>query len=114
MNKELTCIVCPKGCGLVVNADLAVVGNSCPKGVTYGVKEVTAPTRVVTSTVKIEGGVHNRLPVKTDGDIPKELINECMKAINEVTVKAPVKMYDVIIEDLLDTGVSVVATRAMQ
>ena len=64
---DLICIVCPKGCHLHVDEEngYAVTGNSCPRGADYGKKELVNPTRVITSTVKITGGIHNRLPVKT-------------------------------------------------
>ncbi|MDA3732997.1 DUF1667 domain-containing protein [Niameybacter massiliensis] len=113
MERQLICIVCPKGCRLTVSGEetLSVTGNTCPKGAEYGVKEVTAPTRVVTSTVKIEGSIHPTLPVKTNGDIPKQMIPECMEVINSLTVQSPVKMGDVLVADLLGTGVELVASR---
>lgn len=115
MVEKLICIVCPMGCRLDVDVDdnYKTTGNKCPRGVTYAYEEITAPKRVVTSTVKIEGGIHRRLPVKTERAIPKELIFECMKEINKVEVSSPVKMGDVLIEDILGTGVSLVATRDM-
>lgn len=75
---DLICIVCPKGCHLHVDEEngYAVTGNSCPRGADYGKKELVNPTRVITSTVKITGGIHHRLPVKTDRDIPKAMIPE--------------------------------------
>ncbi|OON97287.1 MAG: molybdopterin oxidoreductase [Candidatus Epulonipiscioides saccharophilum] len=111
---DLICIVCPKGCRLSVTDQLEVSGNTCPKGEVYAQKEVTAPTRVVTSTVFIANGLHRRLPVKTDGDIPKNLIDDCMSAINSIKIFAPVKMNAILIENLLDTGVNLVATRDME
>ena len=113
MERQLICIVCPKGCRLIVAGEenLSVTGNSCPKGAEYGVKEVTMPMRVVTSTVKIEGSIHPTLPVKTNGDIPKQLIPECMAEINSITVHAPVKMGDILVRDILGTGVALVASR---
>lgn len=113
MNKELICIVCPKGCRLTVSGEdeLSVSGNSCPRGIAYGIKEVTAPTRVITSTVKIEGATHNRLPVKTSGDIPKMLIKDCMELINSISVQAPIQMNTVLMEDIFNTGIHIVATR---
>ncbi|NLM03547.1 MAG: DUF1667 domain-containing protein [Clostridiales bacterium] len=118
-SREMICIVCPVGCHLTVHEDTTaesgyrVEGNQCPRGAVYGVKEVTNPTRVVTSTVKIKNGLLPRLPVKTDGDIPKELIDECMKVINSVEVEAPIKVGDVIISNVLDTGVDIIASRSM-
>lgn len=113
MNKDLICIVCPKGCRLNVSGDaeLVVTGHTCPRGLDYGIKEVTSPTRVITSTVKIEGAHHRCLPVKTSADIPKTLIGECMALINSLSVTAPVKMNTVLAENIFDTGVNIIATR---
>lgn len=111
--KELICIVCPKGCHLKVDDanDYKVTGNGCERGIEYGKKELIAPTRVITSTVKASGGLYARCPVKTNAPIPKELIFEAMKLLDSVEVKAPVKVGDVVIEDILGTGVSFVAAR---
>lgn len=115
MMKELICIVCPMGCHMEVDMEnkFKATGNQCPRGQKYAVDELTAPTRVVTSSVKIEGGIYNRLTVKTANPIPKGLIFKCMDEINKVAVKSPIKMGDVIIKNVLDTGVDIVATRDM-
>lgn len=114
--KNLICIVCPKGCHLQVDEDngYAVTGNSCPRGAEYGKTELLHPTRVLTSTVRVDGGLHRRLPVKTTAPIPKELMFEAMNALNGVTLTAPVTVGQVVIANLLGTGVDVVATREMK
>ncbi len=114
--KNLICIVCPKGCHLQVDDEhgYTVTGNSCPRGAEYGKTELLHPTRVLTSTVRVEGGLHRRLPVKTTAPIPKELMFEAMDALNGVTLTAPVTVGQVVIHDLLGTGVDVVATRDMK
>lgn len=114
--KNLICIVCPKGCRLQVDEEhgYAVSGNSCPRGAEYGKNELLHPTRVLTSTVCIQGGLHRRLPVKTTAPIPKELIFEAMDALNGVRLTAPVHLGQVVIPNLLGTGVDVVATRGMK
>ncbi len=112
--KNLTCIGCPMGCALTVTIDgdlITVSGNTCPVGANYAKKEVTNPTRVVTSSVRVEGADIARVSVKTAGDIPKTKIFDCMKEISVITVKAPVSIGDVIIENCADTGVAVVATK---
>ncbi len=116
MNKkhEMICIACPVGCHLTVFDDLTVEGHKCPRGKEYGIKELTNPTRIVTSTVKITGAHKGRIPVRTEHDIPKELIYKVMDVINSVVVEAPVHMGDVIIENILDTGVNVIASRSMK
>jgi len=117
--KEMICIVCPMGCHLTVDKDetsesgYKVSGNKCKRGAEYGVREMTNPTRVITTTVKIKNGLLSRLPVKTDGEVPKNMNFECMKAINEIEVESPVKVGDIIIENILETGINVVASRTM-
>ena len=113
--KELICIVCPKGCHLKVdeNNGYAVTGNGCPRGAEYGKAELTNPTRVVTSTVRIQGAALPRCPVKTNGVIPKGMIFEIMKALDGVKLTAPVTVGDVVIENVCGTGVNVVAARTM-
>lgn len=112
---ELICIVCPKGCHLKVDQEnnYQVTGHSCEKGKAYGKKELTNPTRVITSTVRISGGALSRLPVKTDKDIPKGKIKNAMELLNAVTVEAPVKIGDVILGDILNLGVNFVATKTI-
>ena len=113
--RELICIGCPMGCPLTVEMDgreiVSVSGNTCPRGDAYARKEVTNPTRIVTSTVKVEGGLVEMISVKTKEDIPKDKIFDCMRALKGITVKAPVHIGDVILADAAGTGVDVVATR---
>ncbi|WP_066507113.1 DUF1667 domain-containing protein [Abyssisolibacter fermentans] len=119
MKKEMICITCPMGCHLTVEDDKSsesgykVSGNICKRGEKYAVEELTNPTRVITSTVKIENGILKRLPVKTDGAIPKDLNFKCMEEINKVVVNAPISVGDVIIENILNTGINLVASRSM-
>lgn len=116
---EMICIVCPLGCRITVEEDKGsslgynVCGNKCIRGQKYGIEELSNPTRVITSTVKILNGLLNRLPVKTNGAIPKDLNFECMKMINEVEIKSPIKMGDIIINNILGTGINLVASRSM-
>ena len=113
--KELICIVCPQGCHLKVDEEngFTVTGNTCPRGAEYGKMELTHPTRVVTSTVRCEGGLYPRCPVKTDRAIPRELIFDVMKALEGVVLTAPVAVGQVIIENVCGSGADVVATRNM-
>lgn len=115
MIKKLTCIVCPIGCTLKVNLDndYSVSGNKCERGTAYGKQELTNPQRMVTSTIVIEGGIHNRLPVKTSDTIPKKLIFDFMREINKIKVKSPVKMGDIILHNILNTGLDIIASRDM-
>ena len=113
--RELICIGCPMGCPLTVEMNgtevVSVSGNTCPRGDAYARKEVTNPTRIVTSTVKVEGGKVDMVSVKTKEDIPKGKIFECVKALKGITVKAPVHIGDVILKDVAGTGVDIIATK---
>lgn len=117
MIKEMVCIVCPMSCKLSVEMDnnkvKGVSGNSCIRGVKYATEELTNPTRMVTSTVVIKNATLTRLPVTTRNPIPKDKINDVMKQINKVKVKAPVKREDVIISNVAKTGVDIIASRSM-
>lgn len=119
MSRELICISCPMGCRLTVTenpeckAGFKVSGNTCKRGEIYAIKEVTAPERTLTSTVKIEGAKLKRLPVITKGSIPKEKMFEIMNLLNEVVVKSPIREGDVIVENLVLSGIDLVASRTM-
>lgn len=114
---DIVCIVCPTGCRLKItetpNNGWLIEGNTCRRGEEYGIKEVTNPTRVLTATVRIEGAHLRCLPVKTKEAIPKEKVLDVMALIRQVTVQAPVEAGDIIIADVLGTGIDVVATRRM-
>lgn len=115
--KELICIGCPLGCNLTVEMDggqvLSVNGNTCKRGDDYARKELTDPRRIVTSTVPVAGGNLPVVSVKTASDIPKGKIRECLCALKGVTLTAPVQIGDVIVENVADTGVDVIATKSI-
>lgn len=111
--KELICIVCPKGCHLHVdeNEDYRVSGQGCARGAEYGKKELTNPTRVITSTVKVRGAMYARCPVKTAAPIPKALIFDAMRLLDDVELEAPVRDGDIVVADVCGTGIPFVAAR---
>lgn len=116
--KELTCIGCPLGCSLKVTMEQTevteVTGNTCPRGAAYAKKEVTNPTRIVTSTVRVSGGNAKMVSCKTASDIPKDKIFDVTAALKTVTADAPVHIGDVLIADVCGTGVAVVATKNIE
>ena len=116
--KSLICIGCPMGCMLSVTLEngevTEVTGNTCKRGDVYARKEVTNPTRIVTSTVKVSGGTLAMVSVKTKTDIPKGKIFDCVRALKTVCVKAPVHIGDVILENVADTGVDIIATKNVE
>ena len=116
---EFTCIVCPVGCTLNVTVEegnnIKVLGNKCPKGAEYALREVTDPQRYVQSTVVLLGSkTERRLPVKTDKPVPKDRIFDVIREIRKVKVNVPVKVGDVVLKDVLGLDVNVVATRTVE
>lgn len=113
--KNLICINCPMGCALTVEMEedrvVSVSGNTCNRGEAYARKEMTDPTRIVTSTVRVVGGKSDMVSVKTKEDIPKGKIFACIKELKNVQVQAPVHIGDVVIKNVAGTGIDIVATK---
>ena len=113
---KMICINCPKGCELDVtqaaDGTVTVTGHTCPKGEAYGKSELVNPTRMVTGLVRV-AGMRKPLPVKTKSAVPKGKIDAVLFAMHQATVQLPVKIGDIIIPDVADTGVDLVATANM-
>ena len=108
----MTCLECPRGCRLSIDVDtLHVTGNVCQRGENFARAELTNPLRVLTTTVRIDALSEKMLPVRTQDGIPKAKLFDAMKAIQTITVKAPVRVGDVIVPDLCGTGVALIATK---
>ena len=112
MDKNLICICCPMGCHLKVNIEEnKVSGNGCKRGIDYGISEITNPVRVITTTVKVKEGELPVLPVKTKGAIPTDHNSKCMEELKKLEVVAPVSVGEVILKDILGTGIDIVSCR---
>ena len=115
--RTLTCINCPLGCQIEVTLDSGAVqsitGNTCKRGAQYAEKEVTHPTRIVTTSAAVTGSKTGAYTVscKTASDIPKEKIFAVIDALRGRTVPAPVRIGDVLLPDAAGTGVPIIATK---
>ena len=117
---QFNCTTCPSECLLTVeverDADGAVVevhsvtGNSCPRGDTFAHQELTCPMRVLTTTVAVSGGDEALLPVRMTEAIPLALHTQAMDLIRGLVVDAPIRMGGVVLEDLLHTGINLIAS----
>src|SRR3989304_2816982 len=113
---NMICICCPFGCSLTINKSddgHVVTGNKCLRGKKYAAEEMIAPKRMVTSTVKIIGGLYPVIPVKTEQPVPKEKIFTIMNILASVRVAAPIKVGDIVVENIAGTGGNVVATKTV-
>ncbi len=115
MTKKITCIECPIGCALFIDVEnckvTGVTGNKCPKGEKYAVSEIENPMRILTSSVLAEGMDLKMIPVRTDKPIPKNLMFKAADEIRKIKLKRPVNAGDVIMDNFMGLGASLVTTR---
>lgn len=110
----ITCINCPIGCRLTVdieNGEFAEIsGNQCARGITYARQEAVRPLRMVTAVAQVPGSALP-LSLKTQSPVPKESIPQVMRAVRSLALKLPIRIGDVLLEDVAGTGVPLVATK---
>ena len=113
---EMTCIVCPNGCALTVEKngeEITVSGNRCKRGEAFAKAELTRPMRTICSTVKTIFPDVPVLPVRTSSEIPKDKIFAVMEEINKVTVRERIHSKDIIIHNVLNLNVDIIATSSL-
>ena len=112
--KDIRCIVCPTGC-LVhvenVNGELIIEGHSCNRGEEYAREEFVAPKRILTTTMRVENGFLPLIPVRSDKPIPKDKLEDTLKQIARATIKAPIKMGEILIKNILELDINIIASR---
>lgn len=118
MEKNLTCIMCPIGCSIIVkekNGEITVYNNACKRGEVFGKEEVTSPKRIVTTTVlyRINSKEH-LLPVISTDTVPKSKFRDVIKELQNIEVTKEVIMGDVIIKNVLELGVDIVASKTIR
>lgn len=118
--RKIVCVTCPLGCKInVVYVDsddieiLEAKGNRCKRGIEYIKQELRDPIRTVVTSVKIENGVFPLVSVRSNKPVPLRLMNEIMKVLKNTKIKAPIKRGDVIINNILNTGSDIIATRTV-
>ncbi len=115
-SKETRCIVCPTGCLVHVeniNGELIIEGHSCKRGEEYAREEFIAPKRILTTTMRVENGFLPLIPVRSDVLLPKEKLKETLKEIAKTVVKAPIKMGDILIQNVVGLDVNIIASRTL-
>jgi len=117
IKKEIICTVCPRGCHIEVVGEgdnvISVTGHTCKRGLEYATAEFAHPVRILTTTVKMAGVENDLLPVRSKAPIPKEKLFDCMEVIRQTQVTTPVACYDVVIPNICNTGIDIVATKTV-
>lgn len=114
MKRNLTCIICPKGCSLVAQIrdhEVSVSGNTCPKGEQYAIDECLHPMRTVTATVRVANRPHTMVSVKTQQPVPKERMMDVMAMLRRISINAPVSIGDIVLTDVF--GTNIIVTKAI-
>jgi CxxC motif-containing protein len=117
MTRQFICIVCPNSCRLTVTeteGNISVAGNECPRGERHGIREYREPTRMLTTTVAVRRGTLPRLPVISREEVPKALLGRCLEILYGMEIEAPLRSGDIIVKNICNTGVDVVASRSMK
>ncbi len=114
--RQITCIACPTGCLIEVawaGEDSTFTGYRCLKGKEFAELEVSSPRRYLTTTVPIRGG-HGLLPVRTDRPVPRDRLADVVAAVRPITVSAPVRIGQVLAEDVAGTGARLIAAKSVR
>lgn len=113
MKKEYICIVCPKGCHIVVDGD-NISGYTCLRGLNYVKQESIDPRRTLTTTVKVNDKNIRVCPVKSSDTLPKDKLFASIEEINKISVDLPIKLHQVVIKNILNTGVDIITTKEIK
>ncbi len=116
--KEFICIICPNSCRLTIwqnnDDEIQIEGYQCLRGKTYGIAEYTNPTRMIITTMKINNGILPIIPVRSQFPISKYDIKKIMKIINKTECQAPIKMGDILIGNIIESGIDIIASRDLK
>lgn len=109
--KEFTCIICPRGCHLVVDDSNNVTGNFCPRGKQYALSEITDPRRTITTSIRVSNKKDTLVSVKTSVPVPKGKIFDVMKEINKISVTSPTRIGDIVLKNVLNLDIDIIITK---
>lgn len=112
---KVTCIVCPLGCSIDIKVEndqvVDISGNDCKRGIDFAKTEFYNPQRMVTTMVSLSHGEYRFLPVISESEIPKKNLKDCIHMLQNIKVQAPIKMGDIVIENILGTGINIIAAK---
>lgn len=115
MKRNMTCIICPRGCSLtaqITDTGVTVTGHTCPKGEEYAINECTNPVRTVTATVRVVNRENTMVSVKTETPVPKGKMMDVMAELRKISLNAPVAIGDVVLSDVF--GSRIIVTKGVQ
>jgi len=112
---EVVCILCPVGCRIVVetkDGEVVSVDNAgCERGEDYSLQEIRSPVRDFFTTIRVADGKIPLVSVRSTEPIPKDMLMPCAAELARRIIQAPVKVGDTIVENLMNLGVDIIATK---
>lgn len=118
VEKEITCVVCPIGCKIIVtNEEMnrgVIKGNKCKKGIEYTRNEVLNPRRMLTSSIRVYGGEWPLVSVKSSKPVPKDKIFTILTALHKMVIQAPVYSQQCLMKNVLNIGIDIIATKTVR
>ena len=113
--RRFICVICPVGCTIDASIESGelreITGHACKRGVAFVHEELTAPKRMLTTTVRVKGGKLPLVPVRSTAPLPKELLLPVAALLRKVTLEAPVREHQVVVANVLGTGVDIITSR---
>lgn len=117
-DKKITCIVCPIGCKILVDLDGKQIknleGNKCKQGIDYAINEALDPRRMLTSSIFVIGGNWPLVSIKSSQPVPRDKVNQVLKEIKKIKVKAPIKLGQIILTNVANTNINIIATKSIE
>ncbi|OGO05844.1 MAG: hypothetical protein A2Y73_07265 [Chloroflexi bacterium RBG_13_56_8] len=115
--RHFICITCPVGCAIdaLVEGDelLEIKGHACNRGIAFIREELSAPKRMLTTTVRVEKGELPLVPVRSAEALPKEALLKVASLLRRVVLEAPISEHQLVMGDVLHTGVDIITSRAV-
>jgi len=116
--REFICVTCPVGCSIQAEVEgdklISIRGHACQRGEAFVREELTAPRRMLTTTVRVRNGRLPLVPVRSSGPVPKGLMFEIARVLRDVELQAPVEEHQIVVENILDCGMDIITSRRME
>ena len=91
-----------------------ITGQRCKEGIQYAQTEALDPRRMLTSSILVHDGEWPLVSIKTTKPVPKKKIFSLLKEIQTTTVKAPINRGDILIHNIANSNIDIIATKTIK